>query len=223
MPYYNLTKQDKKSHQRKHHRGKTIDQKQNYCLQCYPVESIPVDNIPDGFNIFWLWISVQYHAKQYTGATIAAFKVLKDEFNTTTQLNTLVGATTKIIQSIKFSQITTPFLELSFYLHKLFELTNGFKNLPTNTQVTTAYQIFHNIQPNNMTAITNDEMKAIFDTVFGTDGVDWKNSLTAIYTEAQATNTALTALQGATTNRATKIVEVPYYYGRDTEDPYEWI
>lgn len=36
------------------------------------------------------------------------------------------------MQNIKFHQITISLLELSFYLHKLFESTNGFKNLPTD-------------------------------------------------------------------------------------------
>jgi hypothetical protein len=102
MPFYNLSKAELKSHQRKHRRGKTINQKEVYCIQCYPTDSIPADNIPDGFEKFWLWISIQYTAKQYTGATVAAFKVLKTEFFVTTQLNTLVGITTKILQSIKF-------------------------------------------------------------------------------------------------------------------------
>ncbi|CAB4414668.1 unnamed protein product [Rhizophagus irregularis] len=223
MPYYNLLKKEIKSHQRKHCKGKTIDQKQNHCIQCYPVKSISADNIPDGFEVFWLWISIQYTAKEYTGATIAAFKVLKDEIASNAQPNILVSITTRIIQSIKFRQITTPLLELSFYLHKLFESTNGFKNLPTDIQVTNAYQLFHNIQPNNNMAISNAEMTAIFDGVFGNNGVDWKNSLTAIHTAAQATNTALTTLQTATANCATKIIEVPPFYGRDDEDPYEWI
>ncbi|CAB4442769.1 unnamed protein product [Rhizophagus irregularis] len=223
MPYYNLLKKEIKSHQRKHRKGKTIDQKQNYCIQCYPVKSISADNIPDGFEVFWLWISIQYTAKEYTGATIAAFKVLKDEIASNAQSNILVSITTRIIQSIKFRQITTPLLELSFYLHKLFESTNGFKNLPTDIQVMNAYQLFHNIQPNNNMAISNAEMKAIFDGVFGNNGIDWKNSLTAIHNAAQATNTALTTLQTATANRATKIIEVPPFYGRDDEDPYEWI
>jgi hypothetical protein len=72
-------------------------------------------------------------------------------------------------------------------------------------------------------AISNAEMKAIFDGVFGNNGVDWKNSLTAIHNAAQATNTALATLQTATANRAAKIIEVPPFYGRDDEDPYEWI
>lgn len=71
--------------------------------------------------------------------------------------------------------------------------------------------------------ITNVEMKTIFDGVFGNNGVDWKNSLTAIYNVAQVTNTALTPLQAATANCATKIIEVPLFYGWDDKVPYEWI
>ena len=102
-------------------------QRQLYCNQCSPIDSIPVDNIPDGLEVFWLWISIQYTTKEYTGATIATFKVLKDEIASNAQSNILISVTTRIIQSIKFCQITISLLELSFYLHKLFELTNGFK------------------------------------------------------------------------------------------------
>ena len=43
-------------------------------------------------------------------------------------------------------------------------------------------------------AITNDQMKALLDGVFGAGGVDWKTALTNVHNEAQATNAALTAL-----------------------------
>ncbi|PKC04940.1 hypothetical protein RhiirA5_421565 [Rhizophagus irregularis] len=38
-------------------------QRQLYCNQCSPVDSILVDNIPDGFEILWLWISPQSNKK----------------------------------------------------------------------------------------------------------------------------------------------------------------
>ncbi|GET04678.1 hypothetical protein RCL_jg8074.t1 [Rhizophagus clarus] len=225
MPYYNLTKNQKKAHLKKHRQGITIKNQENYCNLCYPVDRIPVDNIPNGFHLFWLWISVHHTAEQYTGATIAAFKILTEEFYIATELDIIVNTTTSIVKSIKYQEITIPFLELSFYLHKLFELTNGFQSLPTAEQIVTAHQIFHNTQPipNLNMAITNDQMKALLDGVFGAGGVDWKTALTNVHNEAQATNAALTALRTATTNRATKIVEVPPFYGNDTEDPNEWI
>ncbi|CAB4438750.1 unnamed protein product [Rhizophagus irregularis] len=171
MPYYNLLKKEIKSYQRKHRKGKTIDQKQNYCIQCYPVKSISADN--------------------YTR---------RDEIASNAQPNILVSITTRIIQSIKFRQITTPLLELSFYY---------INYLNQQTDLRIYLPIYKN--------------ESYFDGVFGNNGVDWKNSLTAIHTAAQATNTALTTLQTATANRATKIIEVPPFYGRDDEDPYEWI
>ena len=237
MPFYNLSKAELKSHQRKHRRGKTINQKEVYCIQCYPTDSIPADNIPDGFEKFWLWISIQYTAKQYTGATVAAFKVLKTEFFITTQLNTLVGITTKILQSIKFRQINTPLLELSFYLHKLFELTNGFKSLPTDTQVTNAYQIFHNTSVNNNANMNEGQMRDLMKLVWGADPTDTNNprnvgdllentlnnNTNAITTALQNNLTAINALTTANQNRTTsKVVDVPFFYGRDDEDPYEW-
>ncbi|EXX53163.1 hypothetical protein RirG_246480 [Rhizophagus irregularis DAOM 197198w] len=217
MPFYNLSKAELKSHQRKHCRGRTINQKEVYCIQCYPTDSIPADNIPDRFEKFWLWISIQYTAKQYTGATVAAFKVLKTEFFITTQLNTLV--------------------ELSFYLHKLFELTNGFKSLPTNTQVTNAYQIFHNIPVNNNANMNEGQIKELMKLVWGADPADnnnprnvgnllentLNNNTTAITNALQnnlnALNVLITANQNCTTS---KVVDVPFFYGRDDEDSYEW-
>ncbi|CAB4418407.1 unnamed protein product [Rhizophagus irregularis] len=220
MPFYNLSKAELKSYQRKHRRGRTINQKEVYCIQCYPTDSIPADNIPDGFEKFWLWISIQYTAKQYTGATVAAFKVLKTEFFITTQLNTLVGITTKILQSIKFRQINTPLLELSFYLHKLFELTNGFKSLPTDTQVANAYQIFHNTPVNNNANMDAGQMRDLMKLVWGVDPTDNNNPRNV---SASNLINAINALTVANQNRTTsKVVDVPFFYGRDDEDPYEW-
>ena len=225
MPYYNLTKNQKKSHLKKHRQGTTIVKRENYCNLCYPVNLIPVDNIPNGFNLFWLWISVHHTAEQYTGATIATFKILTEEFYTATELDIIVNATTSIVKSIRYREITIPLLELSFYLHKLFELTNGFYSLPTAEQIANVHQIFHNTQPipNLNMALINDEMKALLEGVFGVGGADWKAALTNVHNEAQATNAALAALQTATTNRATKIVEVPPFHGNDKEDPNKWI
>ncbi|PKY55114.1 hypothetical protein RhiirA4_474370, partial [Rhizophagus irregularis] len=206
MPFYNLSKAELKSHQRKHRRGKTINQKEVYCIQCYPTDSIPADNIPDGFEKFWLWISIQYIAKQYTGATVAAFKVLKTEFFITTQLNTLV--------------------ELSFYLHKLFELTNGFKSLPTDTQVTNAYQIFHNTPINNNANMNEGQMRDFMKLIWGADATTpanprnvgdllentLNNNTTAITNALQNNLNALNALTTANQNRTTsKGIILPHH------------
>ncbi|GBB86881.1 hypothetical protein RclHR1_01330035 [Rhizophagus clarus] len=170
-------------------------------------------------------ILVHHTAEQYTGATVATFKILTEEFYTATELDIIINATTSIVKSIRYQEIIIPFLELSFYLHKLFELTNGFQSLPTAEQIVTVHQIFHNTQPipNLNMAITNDQMKVLLDGVFRAEGVDWKTALTNVHNEAQATNAMLTALQAATTNHATKIVEVLPFYGNDKEDPNEWI
>ncbi|GBC13448.2 hypothetical protein GLOIN_2v1777707 [Rhizophagus irregularis DAOM 181602=DAOM 197198] len=121
MPFYNLSKGELKLY-----KENIVEKKQSTKKK---------------FEKFWLWISIQYTAKQYTGATVATFKVLKTEFFITTQLNTLI--------------------ELSFYLHKLFELTNGFKSLPTDIQVTNAYQIFHNTSVNNNANMNKGQMKEL--------------------------------------------------------------
>ncbi|CAB4434015.1 unnamed protein product [Rhizophagus irregularis] len=228
MPFYNLSKAELKSHQRKYRRGKTINQKEVYCIQCYPTDSIPTDNIPDGFEKFWLWISIQYTAKQYTGATVAAFKVLKTEFFITTQLNTLVGIITKVLQSIKFRQINTPLLELSFYLYKLFELTNGFKSLPTDTQVTNAYQIFHNIPVNNNININQAQMRDLMKLVWGADPTDTNNPrnvgdllentlnnntktiTTALQNNLNAINALTVANQNRTTSKVCRLFEAAF-------------
>ncbi|CAG8742280.1 17833_t:CDS:2 [Rhizophagus irregularis] len=169
MPFYNLSKGELKLY------------KENIY---YPTDSIPADNIPNRFEKFWLWISIQYTAKQYTGATVATFKVLKTEFFITTQLNTLI--------------------ELSFYLHKLFELTNGFKSLPTDIQVTNAYQIFHNTSVNNnanMNKADNNNPRNVGNLLENTLNNNTNAITTTLQNNLNAINALTTANQNCTTSK----------------------
>jgi hypothetical protein len=191
---------------------------------CYPINNFPIAQIPDGFPTFWQWISVQYQAEQYTGFTIAAFNLLKQNFHTAEQIEFIVHIVLGILQSIQFQVIIVPILELSYYLHILFEVTNRFHTLPTGQQVTDAFNRYHNINnPANAMAISNDQMTAIFRSVFGVDGADWKGAFNNLQTASTETRDAVRALQVANANRAARIVDVPSFRGRDDEDPYEWI
>ena len=106
--------------------------------------------------------------------------MLENNINTAVDLSFIANITTRLLQSIQFQILSVSFLELCYYIHKLFILTNGFSALPTGPQVTDAYNLFHNInnpptQPNlpnnppvNMAASAN-EMKTIFQNIFGID------------------------------------------------------
>jgi hypothetical protein len=189
---------------------------------CYPINNFPIAQIPDRFPTFWQWISVQYQAEQYTEFTIAAFNLLEQNFHITEQIEFIVHIVLGILQSIQFQVITVPILELSYYIHILFEVTNRFHTLPTGQQVTDAFNRYHNINnPINAMAISNDQMRAIFQGVFGVDGADWKGAFNNLQTASTETRDAVRALQVANTNRAARIVDVPSFHGRDDEDPYE--
>ncbi|GBC39113.2 retroviral-like aspartic protease 1 [Rhizophagus irregularis DAOM 181602=DAOM 197198] len=81
------------------------------------------------------------------------------------------------------------------------------------------------------------QMKDLMKLVWGTDPTDnnnprnvgnllentLNNNTTAITTALQNNLNALNALTTANQNRTTsKVVDVPFFYGRDDEDPYEW-
>ncbi|PKC50072.1 hypothetical protein RhiirA1_487487, partial [Rhizophagus irregularis] len=80
------------------------------------------------------------------------------------------------------------------------------------------------------------QMKDLMKLVWGTDPTDnnnprnvgnllentLNNNTTAITTALQNNLNALNALTTANQNRTTsKVVDVPFFYGRDDEDPYE--
>src|SRR6266536_1664007 len=239
MPFYNLSEQEYQNHIGKHLLNRPVNIRERYCHYYYPPNSIPTDNIPNGFPTFWLWISLQYSAEQYSAYSISAFRLLEENIYTATDLHFIANITSRLLQSICFQTLAVPFLELCYYTHKLFVSTNSFSTLPTGPQVTNAYNLFHNINNNqvlNMAAATHDELKAIFQNIFGIDPTQQNNpnalaavlgnvqtAVTATNTALTTTNTAITNLATANANRTTgKIVDVPLFHGRDDEDPYDW-
>ena len=69
-------------------------------------------------------------------------------------------------------------------------------------------------------AITNAQMEAIL----GVNGVNLVGPLNLMTAAQTNTTTAINNLIAANGNRlGKKIVEIPLYYGRDDEDPHEWL
>src|SRR6266498_4535957 len=126
MPFYNLLEQDYQNHLELHILGRPINKRKGYCSYCFPEENLPISRIPYGFHIFWLWISEQYSANQYSGYTLATYKLLENNINTAVDLSFIANITTRLLQSIQFQILSVSFLELCYYIHKLFILTNGF-------------------------------------------------------------------------------------------------
>src|SRR6185436_9140618 len=133
MPHYNLTETEANQHLLLHTRG-TVTQRKGYCIRCYPA-TISVVRVPLGYYTFWYWISTQYRANRFTGFTLSCYQLLVQHFHTSTDLDFLANIVLELLQSIQFARITLPLVELSYYIHKLFELTNGFTLYPTGDHI----------------------------------------------------------------------------------------
>ncbi|CAB4446911.1 unnamed protein product [Rhizophagus irregularis] len=93
------------------------------------------------------------------------------------------------------------------------------------------------VNQNNNANMNEDQMKDIIKLVWGADTTTpanprnvgdllentLNNNTNAITTALQNNLNAINALTVANQNRTTsKVVDVPFFYGRDDEDPYEW-
>jgi hypothetical protein len=231
MPFYNLTNSDYQQHLRKHQLNRRIRTRKFYCIRCYPVVHLTADSIPPGFHYFWLWITVQYTAEQYTKATLIAFRNFRAHIAADTT-NNIAQDTSAILTSIQFQTIAVPLLELAYYTYIFYISTNEFQSLPTEQLVLDAYRTYHNIPRTNTTVnmgISEAQMRAIFLQAFGADPGNntqiqpLTTTMNALQTEMNNTTTAVTNLLAANNRRATtKVVDVPYFHGRNDEDPYEW-
>ncbi|CAB4426493.1 unnamed protein product [Rhizophagus irregularis] len=93
------------------------------------------------------------------------------------------------------------------------------------------------VNQNNNANMNEDQMKEIMKLVWGADATTpanprnvgdllqntLNNNTNTITTALQNNLNAINALTVANQNRTTsKVVDVPFFYGRDDEDPYEW-
>ena len=122
MPYYGTKKSQRKHHRNKHlQRRRPAFERAPYCNFCYiPSEEILYNQHPTGFFNFWNWIKDNHSARNYNLCTVITFAKLKENI---AELNTAADLTTEILKSILFSTLSTPILELLYYIPALCEET----------------------------------------------------------------------------------------------------
>ena len=145
--FYNTTVAERRQHSRDHSAGLINSENHNracYCSACYPNPT----EVSDRFTTFWTWISQEHGATKSNGYTKSAF----ESFSTLIAAPeaTLTGLAQLIIlflQSIRFTNLDTPIVELSFYFHRLFVATNGYRNPVTNQLLNQAHRRYRNPSP----------------------------------------------------------------------------
>src|SRR5215212_8845441 len=189
MSYYGTSRTALGQHTGEHQANSSLPNqaRRTYCLICYPRPLL----IPSTFITFWTWISHVQGANKNTGYTIAAFKYFSDIYDLPdTTLANLVDTTVALLNSIRFRNLNTPIVELSFYFHAIYEETNGYTR-PVTPQITTQVRNrFHNsvnslppvnnpivpinnpAQPLNqaLNMATGNEIKAALEGIFGVAG-----------------------------------------------------
>src|SRR4051794_30064341 len=72
-------------------------------------------------------------------------------------------------------------------------------------------------------ALNQQGLQDVLNGVLGQHGLNINQILTAVQQAQQATTQALNALPGAGGPREVSIIKVPDFWGKDEEDPYEWV
>ncbi|MBV8803376.1 MAG: hypothetical protein JO131_10540, partial [Gammaproteobacteria bacterium] len=221
MPHYYISEETLAIHLQYHQQGILNIERRAYCDICCPVEENP--EYPPGFLIFWAWISTSYLAQSYNGYTLYIYRQLEESIQKGES-----ATSQKLLTSINFSALVIPIEELSFYVRRIYTVTDRFQRQPSLNQILEAGNLYRAPQQQqqqqpqqqvNM-AITRDEMRDLLKAVFGTHATN--NTLPANFSTEMATQ--FTTLRTANQNRPSgKVIDVPLFYGNDEEDPEEWL
>lgn len=100
MPYY-WPELEIRTHIYRHQLGYATEgtRKKGYCQICYPARP---ELLTPNFGNFWNWLSTVYHAEQYTGFTIAAFRLLVQNYQAPLNIEYLAKLALKLLESISF-------------------------------------------------------------------------------------------------------------------------
>ena len=225
MPFYRTSSEDFNRHFVRHHSNVQVT-RQTYCNLCYP---IPNDIQLDlAFQRFWYYLQLRHTARTYTYYTILSFGQLQEEIN---RGNTRFCLS--IIYSINFAELVTDRHELAFLIARLYIDTNQFRQLPTLQQennATLLYTAPRNNQNNpapEMNQGNQAQLQAVLDAVLGQNGT-LTNTLNNLFGPAGQNLTNFTnAINGINAGgggpRELSLVKVEPFYGRDEDDPYDWI
>ena len=214
----------KERHQAEHERGITPKLRGIFCQECYPIHGT---TIPETFGNFWTWISEDCCAITYTSVSVVTFKVFisiyETEIPTDNYVNYRIASYAyKLLGSLTYSR--DPLDELwVHYLINLAPRVNYFKEpvekrifkelqrticldgigipAPLRQQFETYYNEYILIKenPSNM---DQEQITTLLTTLLGPDGLN---------------------LGGNNRPKETSIVKVDPFYGKEDEDPYEWL
>ena len=229
MSVFRHQRELKERHQEEHQVGLIPKLRAPYCQQCYP----PPETIPENFVNFWTWVSNYCYANTYTAVSIVSLNtfvaIYKSEVPEDIYVSYRVANYAyKLLSSLTYTD--EPFDEL--WVHFLINLapqTSYFDNPVDdfifqelrqticlgNPRVPPAlrqeFEDFYNkyilrIENNHLLEMDEDQLKNLLKAVLGKDGL----------------NIAKT-LQGEPRSRELSIVKVEPFFGKEEEDPYEWI
>src|ERR1043165_1104565 len=197
------------SHALEHLTG-TASTRDYSCLICYPAPY----TVSAEFSNFWNWVASCYQVLSYSKYTTTAFSVYCNQAQRETNwgaLSDAVYTATRLFFSLTYTNYPTkPLTQILLEFVNLARRTNYFQNVVTP-------QLYHQLLVDlaNRSTMTNPatgaEIQTALTQIFGNNGANLTNLTTAV------TNLANPG------PRELSLVKVEPFYGRDDEDPVEWL
>ena len=233
--FYNTTAAERRQHSRDHQAGLINRESHNracYCSVCYPNPP----TVSNQFTTFWTWISREHGANKSNGYTKSAFESFSTLITTPdTTLTDLAQLTIFLLQSIRFTNLDTPIVELSFYFHRLFIATNGYRNPVTTQLLNQARRRYLFPSPTSVSNPTSPVYTPTSSPVNTPPRVNTPplvtpppvnpNPLITMATGAEMT-ALFNGIFGATGENVRpegNVLKVEPFYGKKTEDPVTWL
>ena len=199
-------------HQLSAAQGRPLRTEDPTCDICHPVTETP----PRRFRRFWNWIGNEYQAETYTAYTVTNFATYLGAFGRRTVQDEFAR---RILLSIRYRTNPALFEPLLLSFLRITTQTDNFRrNIVTNQQTMNNQPVRPQQQPPQQpqqpqqpqaAGANNLQLQAILQAIFGQNGQNITN-LTQ-------------QLQQPHVPRELTLVKVEPFYGKDDEDPHEWI
>jgi hypothetical protein len=219
-------------HIAEHHSNTTnLTTTDHSCHICYP----PPQYLPPAFQNFWNWINTYWHAISYTSYTVQALPVFCQAFQQDTNNykgHQVVLLLRDLLFSIRYSQRPDPITDLVFYLFNFTYRTNKFDNPVTPEIINQLDQQVQNARQNNPNfnnflnnPSANNNPPNNQQPNPPNNQPNNQNNLPMA--DEAAITAALTAVFGQNAGnlmgRGSNIAKVEPFYGKEDEDPIEWL
>ena len=218
---YYLNARDVEKHSRKHRAGQSPPKKKAYCPTCYPPTSI--DQQTAAFQNFWAWIQVNAQAASYTRYTTEAFQLLQENFYTIPYIN-ILAVIRRLCKSIRFTVTPVRPLEtLSTAIYAVYHNT-GF-HLPPSTEPLPE-------EPTENTETVETEIEEVPEPIELSEVIDIPEEimdaealkqLLAGLLRPEGLNLKKNEAGNVFDRKELSLVKVEPFYGKESEDPYEWM